>query len=288
MSHPSSRGRSLLGRMAGSGGALLAILLLPFGPGRAACQSVHGHVLVEGDTVAVSGADLVLTDSAGSVVARVQATDAGEFRLPAPGPGRYRIQASRLGYATVSADVRLGDREVLEIELRMATEAIPLEPLVVVARRQIQQGTLDEFYDRMARMKQAGKGQFLTKEQLERRTSMPLPLLLQTLPGVWMEGSGGAVSLLNPSPSGGTFCTPEFYLDGIPMLGGYREIHVLDLEGVEVYRGYSEAIHGYFPSACGMIFLWRKPDWGNPFSLGRLFLVIGLAAAAFGVGALLF
>ncbi len=132
-------------------------------------------------------------------------------------------------------------------------------------------------------MKQSGKGQFLTRDQLENRTAVPLPLLLQTLPGVWLEGSRGPVRLLNSSGSGGMFCTPEFYQDGAPMLGGYREIHVMDLEGVEVYRGYSEAIHGYFPSGCGMVFPWRRADWGNPFSMGRLLLLGGLAAVGLGI-----
>ncbi len=168
----------------------------------------------------------------------------------------------------------------------MAEEAIPLEPILVVARREIRKGTLDEFYDRMARMKQRGAGQFLTKEQLENRISMSLPLLLQTLPGVWLTFSGRSVELLSTSAFDGIFCSPEYFLDGRPMLGGYQEIHVLDLEGVEVYRGYSEAVDGEFPNRCGQIFLWRKPDWGNPFSKGRLFLALGMFAFGLGFAAL--
>ena len=112
-------------------------------------------------------------------------------------------------------------------------------------------------------------------------------MLLQTLPGVWLTSSGRSVELLNRSASGGTFCNPEYILDGQPMLGGYRTIQVLDLEGVEVYRGYSEAVHGYFPNSCGMIFLWRKPDWGNPFSWRRVFLAGGLMAIAWAVSVIL-
>jgi hypothetical protein len=169
----------------------------------------------------------------------------------------------------------------------MAEEAIPLEPIVVVARREIRQGTLDEFYDRMARMKQKGVGQFLTLEQIEARISLRLPYLLQTIPGVWYWGGGGlSVSLLNSRALGGVFCSPEYYLDGRPMLGGLREIATIDLEGVEVYRGYSEALHGYFPDACGTIFLWRKKDWGNPFSGGRVLLALALVSVCLGLAAL--
>jgi hypothetical protein len=219
-------------------------------------------------------------------VARVQADDAGAFRLPAPGPGSFLIHASRIGFSSIEVEVRIEEREVVEVELRMAEEAIPLEPIVVVARREIRQGTLDEFYDRMARMRQNGVGQFLTREQIESRESLRLPYLLQTIPGVWYWGTGLSVQLLNPGTGGGTFCAPEFYLDGRPMLGGLREIHAIDLEGVEVYRGYSEALHGEFPNECGTIFLWRRTDWGNPFSWGRVFMAAGLVAVGLTVIAL--
>jgi len=249
-------------------------------------QSIHGRVLVLGDTTGVSGADLTLTDSTGLLLARVQTNTVGEFRLPAPGAGRFQVSASRIGFSEVSAVVLVREQEAVEVELRMAEEAIPLEPIIVVARREIKKGTLDEFYDRMARMKQRGAGQFLTKEQLENRISMRLPLLLQTLPGVWLDFSGQSIQLLNPGASEGIFCRPEYFLDGRPMLGGYREIHVLDLEGVEVYRGFSESVPGYFPDRCGQIFLWRKPDWGNPFSIGRVFLALGMLGLGVGIAAL--
>lgn len=229
-----------------------------------------------GDTVPVAGAELSLLDAGGVPVARVHADDRGAFRLPAPGPGSFHVQASRIGFATISAEVALGAEESTEVELRMAEEAVPLEPIVVVGRRRIRPGTLEEFYDRMARMQQVGKGQFLTREQIADRESMPLPFLLQTLPGVWTDTPSGGVKLVS-SGSGGMFCTPEFVLDGQPMLGGYRELQTMDLEGVEVYRGYSEAVEGH-PNRCGTVFLWRRADWGNPMSFGGAVLAAGLGA----------
>ena len=279
--------RSSISQPSLHGWVLFFVATLLLGPEVAVGQSIHGRVLVQGDTAAVSGANLTIADSAGTVLAQVQANEVGSFRLPAPGPGLFRIRASRIGFSPISAEVRVRDREAVEVELRMAEEAIPLDPIVVVGRRRIREGTLDEFYDRMARNRQSGKGHFLTKEQIENRISMSLPMLLQTLPGVWLDSSMQSVELLNSSAFGGVFCQPEYILDGMPMLGGYRTIHVLDLEGVEVYRGYSEAVHGYFPNSCGMIFLWRKADWGNPFTWGRVFLAGGLIAIAWAVSVIL-
>jgi hypothetical protein len=269
------------------GGLLLCVGVALLGPDLLAGQSIHGRVLVQGDTIAIPGVDLALSDSSGAPILRAQADDEGAFRLPAPRPGLFRIRVSRIGYATLQVEVQVLENETVVGEVRLATEAIPLEPLIVVGRREIRMGTLDEFYDRMARNKNRGKGRFLTKEQIEDRISMSLPMLLQTLPGVWLDVGGQSVRLLNSGGSGGTFCTPEYFLDGRPMLGGYRTILTMDLEGVEVYRGYSEAVHGHFPNQCGMVFLWRRRDWGNPFSWSRLFMAGGFTVLAFAIALIL-
>jgi hypothetical protein len=258
---------------------LLPAFLILFSVNPTEAQSIHGRVLILGDTTGVSGAELTLSDSTELVLARVQTNETGEFRLPVPGAGRFQITASRIGFSPVEAEVRVREEEAVEIELRMAEEAIPLEPIVVVGRRKIRKGTPDEFYDRMARMKQRGKGQFLTREQIEAREGLRLALLLQTIPGVWAERN--SVRVLNRSARGGIFCSPEFFIDGQPALGGQGDILPMDLEGVEVYRGFSESVDGVFPNSCGQIFLWRKSDWGNPITWGRAFFALGFAAVVF-------
>jgi len=264
---------------------LLPAFLILLSVNSVEAQSIHGRVLILGDTTGVSGAELTLSDSNGLVLARVQTSETGEFRLPAPAAGRFRINSSRIGFSPVEAEVRVREEEAVEIELRMAEEAIPLEPIVVVGRRKIRKGTPDEFYDRMARMKQRGKGQFLTREQIEARDGLRLALLLQTIPGVWAERN--SVRLVNPSAARkGILCSPEFFIDGQPVLGELPELQTMDLEGVEVYRGFSESVDGVFPDSCGQIFLWRKSDWGNPITWGRAFFALGLAAVVFALSTL--
>jgi hypothetical protein len=170
-----------------------------------------------------------------------------------------------MGFGTVRAPVRVREKEVVEVEVRMAMEAIRLDPLEVTARREIRQGTLDEFYDRMARMKEKGRGQFLTVEEIENFGGMEIALLLQTLPGVWARynGAGGGYSV--QLRSSGRPCPPDFYLDGLPMTERY--VYPADLEGVEVYRGPFEPVDGYWTSRCGAVFLWRKKDWGIPLTV---------------------
>ncbi len=246
----------------------------------AAGQSIHGRVLVEGDTVGVEGVDLALMDSTGISLLRVQSDGLGRFRIPVPEAGGYEVLAVRLGFASVRAGVEVGEREIVEVELRMAEEAIPLDPIVVVGRRRIRRGTLDEFYDRMDRNRQRGVGWFFTREEIERREDMRLSFFLNTAPGVFVQGSGESVQMRRP----GRFCTPVVFVDGFET--PYRELQMMDLEGVEIYRGRFENVDGYFPSDCGMIFLWRRADWGNPFNWGRVVVAGGLLALLIALGAL--
>jgi hypothetical protein len=235
-------------------------------------QSIHGRVLVEGDTIGVGGTELALLNSTGTSLFRVQSDSLGMFRIPVPGPGKYEVLATRLGFASVRAEVEVREREIVDVELRMAEEAIPLDPIVVVARREIRRGTLDEFYDRMDRNKQRGVGWFFAREEIERRERVQLPILLQTAPGVFLQSSAGPPLMRHM----GGYCSPVIVIDGLET--SYRELQLMDLEGIEVYRGRFENVEGYFPSDCGMIFLWRRPDWGNPFSWGTLAVAGGLLA----------
>lgn len=236
-------------------------------------QSIHGWVMEDGDSVGVGGVDLVLTDPSGVSLLLAQSDSLGEFRFAAPEEGSFRITASRLGYASVDVDVDVGEKEMVEVEIRMATEAIPLEPIVVVGRREIRRGTLDEFYDRMGRNRERGVGWFFTREEIEARENVRLPFLLHSAPGVFLAGSGDSVRMRKR----GEFCSPVVYVDGFET--EYRELQLMDMEGIEVYQGRWENVDGYFPSDCGMIFLWRRPDWGNPFSWGKALVAGGLLGA---------
>jgi len=228
----------------------------------------------------VEGAELSLIDSTGTSVLLVLSDSIGMFRIAAPKAGRYEVLAMRLGFASVRAEVEVGEREIVEVELRMAEEAIPLEPILVVARREIRRGTLDEFYDRMGRNRQRGVGWFFDREDIEQREDIRLPFLLNSAPGVFLSEAGESVQMR----SQGEFCAPQVFVDGFET--SYRELQLMDLEGIEIYRGRWEHVDGYFPSDCGMIFLWRKPDWGHPFSWGRVVIAGGLLALLIALGSL--
>ncbi|MGM0668373.1 MAG: carboxypeptidase regulatory-like domain-containing protein [Gemmatimonadota bacterium] len=257
------------------------LIILPFSPLRG--QAIHGRVVVAddtlaafGDTVGVDGATISLLDSRRRPLLQVQSDQTGRFRIPVEAPGTFLLSASRIGFRTVEAEVALGEREIVDVELRMAQEAVPLEPLIVTARREIRLGSLDEFYDRMDRNRERGVGQFLTREEVENSPAANTTLLLGSVPGLFltpMEESGWFVQMRRQ----GDFCTPDYYLDGL-ITSPDRLPPLEDIEGVEIYRTRFENVEGYWPSDCGIVFMWRKRDWGEPFSFGKLFLAAGLFA----------
>lgn len=258
----------------------MAILLLAVVPSQAQGQSVHGRVWVSQDTAGVDGADLSLLDSAGVFLLRVQSDSIGFFRLPAPEAGSYRIRATRIGFAEIIVPIELGEKEIVEVELRMAEEAIPLRPLIVTARREIEWGTLDVFYDRMARNRERGVGWFFTRADIERRVDTQVPFFLHSVPGVFLSANAKYVQMRHR----GEFCSPRIFVDGFER--GAGDIQMMDLEGIEVYRGRFEQISGHFPNDCGTIFYWRRTDWGHPFTWRRAYAAGGLLGVLFAIAAI--
>lgn len=248
-------------------------------------QTIRGRVLAAGDTVGVGGVTLTLMDEDRSPLLRVQSDEAGFFRIPAPTAGRFRLSLERLGFSPFEAEVVVGEKELVEVEIRVAPAAILLDPLVVTARRRIRMGTLDEFYDRMERNRRRGVGFFITREEVENTPTANTSFLLGTVPNVFLRPAGNA-SWTVQMREGGGYCTPDYYLDGLPTSWD-RLPPLEDIEGVEIYRTRFEQVEGYWPSRCGAVFMWRRTDWGNPFSWSRLFIAGGFAVLLAGLAFIL-
>lgn len=258
---------------------LLLVLCTPGSP--LAAQAILGRIFLAGDTVGVAGATVLVRDNNGRDLLQVQTNEAGRFQVPLDFPGRFYLTASRIGLKTVDAQVTLGEREMVELELRMAEEAIPLDPLVITARRVIRTGTLDEFYDRMERNRQRGVGHFITREDVENSPTANTTLLLGGVPGLFLEPvdqSGWEVRMRYMGES----CSPLYYLDGL-LTPADRLPPMEDIEGVEIYQGRFEIVEGYWPHECGMIFMWRKEGWGSPFSWKKFFIAMGFVALGLGL-----
>lgn len=114
--------------------ALLAALLLAALPASSRAQTVRGTVLESGTEAQVEGAIATLIDERGESRGAALTDGAGGFRIPAPGPGTYRLRIERIGYATLTTDpFRLASGESVVRRILLPIEAVELSSIVVSA-----------------------------------------------------------------------------------------------------------------------------------------------------------
>ena len=245
--------------------ALLLSLPLLLAAQAVSAQSVIGRILEDASGRPIATADVRLIDRAGAVRASSVSDTAGWFRLVAPIPGRYTVRASALGYVSTQTVALDADEGVeLSVEVRLSTDALPLEPLRVVAKRTYRVGRLAEYYNRAEWSRKTGFGKVFMRDELERSKPTTLMNIVRMYPQRLR-------------------CQPLYLIDGLPV--AERDIDVInpeDVEGIEIYRGVNEVPVEYaHRSACGLVMVWSRIDatGGRPFSWKRL--LMGAAAAGF-------
>jgi hypothetical protein len=248
-------------------------------------QIVTGRVVEAGTDRPLSDVSVRLRLPAGQLVARAVSDSLGEFALSASRLGSFELSAERIGMETVvvpAVEVRLG---TVEIILRMAETAVPLEPITVQARGIGDLGPLRGYYERMERNERTGTGRFITRDQIERRNPPNVSDMLRELPRVTVRqerGRGAHVTVRG----GGSECIPAVFMDG--MRTNRRErayidelVRPGDLEGVEVYAGLAQMPGIYHDeSGCGVLLFWtRRGDnepHGRPMTWRRVAMGLGM------------
>ncbi len=213
-----------------------------------------------------------------------QYTDSmGQARLPRVPPGRYTVEARRLGYQPLSAPILVSGEDSLEVVLLMNTAVAQLDP-VVVSRTAIPLA-LREFESRRER----GLGQFVTAAQIDSMPGASLQAVIEghirgaTVVGDNVNGmhlmSYRASTEHGLSGAAGP-CWPTVYLDGVQLLddtGRGPDLDVVTLSsigGIEYYSP-SEVPVQYKASgtlssarsssaaatspACGVMLIWTRP-----------------------------
>ncbi len=237
-------------------------------------QVIIGQVFDETTGTAVRAAEVLLVDGTKLTRARSLADSAGWFRLVAPVPGRYRVQASSLGYANLeTVQLNLEKGVELHLELRLSSMAVPHEPLRIVARRPYRLGRLAEYYDRAQWTRKTGLGRVLMRDDIDRMGIFSVSSLIRT----------------TPSRFG---CQMTYMLDGLPIEPDILDsmIRPDEVEGIEIYRGFTQIPPQYMNRTnCGLVLVWTRldPPGARPFSWKRVFVGLGAAGVLFGLGRLI-
>lgn len=233
--------------------ALLAAAPLP-------AQSVAGRVLDNGSDAPVLGVLVELRTERGGDSGSALTDSLGAFRLEVPGPGIFRLRATRIGYQRVeSPGFEVGEAEQVEADLRISASAVLVEPLTITSRPEPPRSRYLEtvgFYERERR----SSGTFVRRDRVDRANVSRLSDFLSDLPGVRKVVVRG-VSMITLNRQWA--CPPQVMLDGHPLVESIRIDDIISLraiEALEIYRGPSEtpAEYGYRERGCGMVVIWTR------------------------------
>jgi hypothetical protein len=190
-----------------------AIMALPCGlhaqePGRA----VFYGVVRESSTERPID-DVRVSLSPGAIAATTNAN--GRFTLDKIPYGRYEIRFERVGYTTRIDTMNVGPGRPVDLNVHLAADAVPLDPIEVVARS----ASLERagFYERQ---RYGQHGTFFTRADIERLAPTQLTDLVRRDPAVVIlsGGPGRNTVLFNRSVSmvgGLPGCEPAVFPDGM-------------------------------------------------------------------------
>lgn len=273
-------------------------LLIAATPARA--QVLRGYVYADGSGEPIVGAQIIILNDDDEPRVRGVTDTSGGFVIDVQQAGDYKLQVTHIGYADyLSDEVFVPRRAAVELRVRLGTEAIPLEPLVVVARFNAEEAHLADFNRRRLNPGRVG-GHFLTREEVASRPNATPTQLLLSVPGVTLDrvNNSAAFSMdrsiirFPGGMAGG--CRASVFVDGSPV--SQSESSTIDdmldhslIGGVEVYPRASEAPVQYQRNmGCGVVLYWtRRPQGGGRSVPGPVRwvagvgVVLGLFAAVF-------
>jgi hypothetical protein len=255
----------------------------PFAPGHLrgqvqepAASTVRGQVFQHESRGSLWGAAVSLAsgpDGTRGIGTRVTGED-GRFLFRAVPPGLYRLTVTLLGYTALRDTLRVAPGAELDLLLPLSAEPIPLEPIVVEARRRE-----PSYRAGFERRRRTMGGTFITREEIEERNPQVFTDLLRMVPGarVVPVSSFGRGVLFRGQ------CVPELYVDGMRLASTLdldAVIQPMDVEAMEVYTG-AHLPAEFGPTPCGAIVVWTRV--GEPVDHGgsfwrRLLVVAGVVS----------
>jgi len=275
---------------------VLALCLVLTGPFAAPLQAqvVRGTVIGVGDGRPIAGVSLALRDQDGEVQARSLSSEQGRFELRASRGGMVRLEVSHLGYADwETANFALATDALLEVEVKLGIEAIPLEPITVIARGTMGQSRTAQFEQRMNDPGRVG-GYFIPEEEIARRPMATASNLVLAAPGMSVRLASSSVGLDRNVIMAGD-CVAQMFVDGvrISQANGVSVDDLLDptrIAGVEMYPRALGAPVQYLDASnpqCGVVLFWTKepqPTESGGWSSTRIAVGLGLVFAIITLG----
>lgn len=202
----------------------------------------------------VSGATVLVYGT--TVTGKTSAT--GSFSLSGLPAGTYSAEVRAIGYAPKRVAVNLSLRQVASVAIPLDHRVQQIQGVVVKADRTKLEKDFTGFLERSKH----GMGHYITEDQLALRQAIQFTDVLRMTPGIQVVPNGS----MGYAIQGRGNCTPDVYLDGMPIIDGASSLNDLvnpnDVSGVEIYNGgagtpvqFSGAAGG---GSCGTVLVWSK------------------------------
>lgn len=235
----------------------MAVALSLGAAGAVSAQSVRGFLLEAETRQPIVAGTVALLDAQGKEVASAVTSESGAFLLEADVPGAYWLRGESLGYRSASGGpIELGNGMVVDVEFRLAVDAVLLEALSLVAAPRIENLERVGFYER----KRMGIGWFLTRQDMEKKPHVSTSDALRGVPGVRLVPRGFGQNLL--LLRGAARCGPQIIVDGVRLVdrGNVDVVLPQDIDGIEVYMGAAgpPIEFGGLEAGCGTILIWTR------------------------------
>lgn len=247
------------------------------GDGRAV---LVGTVVDAGTGAPVEGASVRLVAGDGQVVGQAVSDPTGRVILVPERSGTFALEAERLGYAPSRGEALDLFRGTRRVEIRLATEAISLEEMVVTVKGRFPALERNGFYQREER----GLGVMLDRDALDALVPVKAGDVLRRQRGVTVGPSSRGNTtrrffVFRRATLAHDYCLPVVYLDGAivrpggPISNPDAEerlsldeiIPAQDIEAVEIYDTASEIPVQFMGpgSACGVVVIWTRSGIGG-------------------------
>ena len=198
----------------------------------------------------------------------------GRFLFRDLTPGVYRVAVSHIAYERMEQIVNVPGNRTVDVRFNVSADPIELEPLVVTV---VRDSRLERrgYYDRRDIGEKVGNGVFFNAEEIRRLMPSRVTNLLEWVPGVRIDCSGGSrdcrIIMTRGAPSlrssAEVGCVnSNIYVDGIRVVRDTQDspesidsfVSPFDIAGMEVYRSASEVPAEFAGSVgrCGAIVIW--------------------------------
>ena len=212
--------------------------------------TMRGRVIDRATSKPVADARITLLTDRRSVTA----DSSGRYLFTALPPGVLRFAVEAVPYSTLQLIVELSTNQdlerVIELDSMSAQKLLP----VTVKASEVVNHRLDAFNRRRA----TGRGQYLTREEIERNGSESLMDAVRAMRGVTAECYGsGCVLRMARAPMR---CLPDYIVDERVDNQFGPTTPIRDIDAVEVYSGPSDVPGEYAGrnAGCGVIVIWTR------------------------------